>query len=378
MEIKKPKVLIIDDEEYIRDGCGRILERMDIEVHKAEDGISGIELFDKIRPDVVLIDIKMPGISGIDVIEHIEAHDPDVIKIVITGYATVELAVESMKKGAYDFLTKPFTPHDLKLVVKRALDKRELILKTKKLQQEQQRIRENLIALVSHELRAPLAATVQNLDLVINGICGTITDETREIVTRCKIRLKEMLELMNKWFSLATFNVEKLRQSFKEIDLTELLQKVIDREAPLAKEKNVTLILKKKFSNGLNVYGDYVSLLEVFSNIICNGIKYNRVGGVVEICVNNGGDFVEVSVKDTGIGIPKEYHEKIFEEFFRVDGRRNSPIKGSGLGLAIVKKLVEAHNGYIKLNSIEGRGSCFIIALPKIIKDKTYGEDHEK
>lgn len=125
---RQANILVIDDEETMRDSCRQTLSRNGNEVKVAEDGLRGLAMLEKEYFDVVILDLKMPGLSGMEVLKKIKDSDPEVMVIVITGYATVESAVEAMKRGAYDFIPKPFTPDSLRAIVKRALDRRELAL----------------------------------------------------------------------------------------------------------------------------------------------------------------------------------------------------------------------------------------------------------
>lgn len=132
-------VLIVDDEQDIREGSERILIRMGFNVSKAVNGEEALELFQKTRPDIVLLDLKMPGMDGMEVLEKIRTIDDSTIVIVITGYATVETAIQAMKQGAYDFIPKPFEPDQLRLIVNRAAEKTRLAMAAEKLARERQR-----------------------------------------------------------------------------------------------------------------------------------------------------------------------------------------------------------------------------------------------
>ncbi len=126
----KARILIIDDEEVVLDSCTQILKRGDYQVATASNGDLGLKLLNEFHPDLVYVDLKMPGISGLEVIERIREIDSTIVVIVITGFATVNSAVEAMKNGAYDFLPKPFTPDEFRLITRRGLDKRKLTLET--------------------------------------------------------------------------------------------------------------------------------------------------------------------------------------------------------------------------------------------------------
>jgi len=125
---KKANILVIDDEETMRDSCRQALSRNGNRVEVAEDGLKGLAMLAKESFDLIILDLKMPGLSGMEILKKIKEADPEAMVIVITGYATVESAVEAMKRGAYDFIPKPFTPDTLRVIVKRALDKRALAL----------------------------------------------------------------------------------------------------------------------------------------------------------------------------------------------------------------------------------------------------------
>jgi two-component system sensor histidine kinase/response regulator len=366
MLLEKANVLVIDDEEILRNSCKKILTEEGHVVRWAENGDQGLEVFKEFHPDLVLIDLKMPGKSGMEVLEELESEDPDVIKIVITGYPTVSSALDAMKKGAYDFIPKPFSPDELVLIVTRGLEKRRLLIEKRALLIGQEKIRRNMISLVSHELRAPIAATVQYLEVILEGMAGEVSSEAEDLIRRCDERLREMLELINKWINLAVFDPIKMAEHFEDVNLSEMALKSMELLKSSAAKKKVRLSLEAQ-KNVPVIMGSKICLEEVFNNLIGNAIKYNRKKGRVEVKIYEQENDVCFEVNDNGIGIEKENLPRIFDEFYRVDGRRNSPIQGSGLGLAIVKTMVDAHGGAISVDSRFGKGTSFKIRLPKVI-----------
>lgn len=372
MLVDRGRVLVIDDEEVIRDSCAQALEKEGHIVRCAENGDSGLKLFKQFHPDLVLIDLKMPGMSGMEVLEEIDSSDPNVVKIVITGFATVSSAVDAMKQGAYDFIPKPFTPDEIRLIVARGLERRRLLLESEALRIEQERIRRNMISLVSHELRSPLAATVQYLEVILGGYAGKISSEANNMIDRCNLRLKEMLELLSRWLSLATFDPNKMAEHFQDISLSEAATESIELLKSLAEEKKVSLSLQTP-EDLPPIKGSKVPLEEIFNNLISNAIKYNKEGGWAKVKLYERDQEVWVEISDSGSGIPGEHLPRIFDEFYRVDGRRNAPIKGSGLGLSIVKKMVDAHGGMIDVESRVGEGTTFRISFPKAFDPQKEG-----
>lgn len=372
MPAKRVRMLIIDDEEVIRDACTQIFTKEGYSVKGAENGDIGLKVFKEYHPDLVLVDLKMPGKSGMDVLEEIESTDPNVVQIVITGYATVSSAVDAMKRGAYDFLPKPFTPDEIRLIVARGLERRRLLLESEALRVEQEKIRRNMISLVSHELRAPLAATVQYLEVILGGMAGEIPSEAKEMIVRCDIRLQEMLELLRRWLNLATFDPDKMAEHFQDTSLSDIATESIELLKSLAEEKRISLILDTP-EDLPPIKGSKISLEEIFNNLISNAIKYNKAGGWAKVKLYERDEEVWVEISDNGSGISEEHLSRIFDEFYRVDGRRNAPIKGSGLGLSIVKKMVDAHGGMIDVESKFGEGTTFRIGFPKFFQRQKQG-----
>lgn len=358
------RVLVIDDEEVVRDSCAKVLTGDGYSVEGAEDGDAGLSLFREFQPDLVLVDLKMPGKGGMEVLEELQRTDPDVIKIVITGYGSISSAVDAMKKGAYDFVPKPFSPDEISLTVARGLEKRRLLFESNALRLKQERIRKNMISLVSHELSAPLSAAIQHLEVILAGMAGKVSPETRELIELCNGRLREMLELIRTWINLAVLDPVKMAEHFEKIDLSATARESIERLRPLADQKGVDLELESP-GNPSPVRGSKGPLGEVFNNLISNGIKYNREGGWVKVRLYENDRDVCVEVSDNGVGIEEVHLSRIFDEFYRVDPRRSAPVKGSGLGLSIVKTLVEAHGGTIDVKSRFGEGTTFGVRFPK-------------
>jgi two-component system sensor histidine kinase/response regulator len=367
MLLERPRVLVIDDEEVIRDACSQVLMAQGSIVNAVESGDAGLKILSEFRPDVVLVDLKMPGKSGMQVLEEINQLDGTIVKIVITGYASIESAVDAMKKGAFDFICKPFSPDDIRRVVGKGLQERRLILENEALKKMQERTRRNMTSLVSHELRAPLAATVQYLEVVLAGIAGPLSDDLKDMLSRCSLRLREMLEMIGRWLNLATFDPGRMAAHFLPVNLTEIAAQSIEILTPIAKERDVSISQERDGEMHV-IKGNKGALAEVFNNLIGNAIKYNRPGGYVTVSIHSQELEVMIEIKDNGIGIEEEHLGRIFEEFYRVDGRKDAPVKGHGLGLSIAKKIVETHWGLIDLESEPGQGTIIRLRFPKLIQ----------
>ncbi len=357
-------ILVIDDEESMRDSCSQILKKDGFLADTAKDGSVGLEKIEKNKPDLVLIDLKMPGISGMEVLEKIKEIDPNIIPVVITGYSTVESAVEAMKKGAYDFLPKPFTPEELRIIISRGLERRKLILETESLRKEKKLIEENFITMVTHQLRSPLVAIQQFFEVILGGMVGEVQEKPKEMILRSRNRLEGLLKLIDDWLDVARLNGGQIVDKLKPLSLKKVIKKIIEDMRPLTQDDNISLELGSCSENDL-VQGDEETLEQVFSNLITNAIRYNKQKGRVVITIKENKDFISAEVIDTGIGIAKEHLPFIFGQFYRVKRGEDQKIKGTGLGLSIAKKIVEAHGGSIRVSSELGKGSSFTVLLPK-------------
>jgi signal transduction histidine kinase len=317
-----------------------------------------------LKPDLVVVDLKMPGISGMEVIARLHEMDSQIVIVVITGYATIDTAVQAMKSGAYDYLPKPFAPDELRLIVNRALERRRLALESQRHELERNLLRRRFVTFVSHQLRSPLAAIHQYLDVLkhleANGNAGA---KRQEWIDRCLKRSDELQHLISDWLTLAraeggTLSKEKIR-----VDLAQIVADILRTYQETAMAENVSLESNLPES-GLWVCGDRNCLTVLFDNLIVNAIKYNKPGGAVTVGGRVAEGEVTVSVADTGVGIADEYQPHLFEEFFRVRDETGKKTTGTGLGLHISKKIVSEMGGSIEVSSHAGEGSTFRVRLP--------------
>ncbi len=367
MKTENDKILIIDDEQYICDSCRQVFVKDGYQVDIANDGITGLRKIKELKPHLVFVDLKMPGMSGMEVLEEIKKIDPTIVSVVITGYATIESAVEAMKREACDFLPKPFNPDELRLVTGRALKRRKLILETNRIREEKDRMKENFISMVSHQLRTPLVAVQQYFEVILGGMVGSVSEEQKNMLNRSKIRIDELIRLIKEWLDFAKIDANKLVSELKPTDLIPILSRIPDTLQSLAKQNNVNVKMDIP-KNLAFISGNVNTLEQVFLNLVENGIRYNIDGGNVTIAAQMENGYVKVEISDTGIGISQHELPFIFDQFYQVNpGNRTD---GTGLGLCIVKRVIDAHSGEIKVTSEPGRGTVFSILLPEIKEEK--------
>jgi two-component system, OmpR family, phosphate regulon sensor histidine kinase PhoR len=484
-------ILVIDDEQIMREGCSRILSKNGWAVIMCENGKEGVKEL-QAQPekiDLVLLDLMMPGMSGMEVLDQIRGIDPNLLVIVITGYATVESAVEAMKKGAYDFIPKPFTPDQLRIVVRRALERRRLqkeadFLRTEREKslrdiatekskiktiincmgdgvlvcdrdrcvvlsnpaasrmlkisegsllgkllpqcdlhpdlsrtideslrakdlgysavsqelsigeeiylrsqtapvrndlgeimgsvtvledishlKELDKMKSEFIAMVAHELRAPIATVEQQLSVILDGVAGEVTGKQGELLGRAKERTKGVLTLIKDLLDLSKIEAGKMVQYKEPVSLLELIQKVAEGMKGEADAKKLALDAVLPPHLPL-IQADRNSMEGIFTNLVSNAIKYTPDQGKVRITLSEEGGFLKAMVSDTGIGIKKEDLPRIFDRFYRVKSAETRQIIGTGLGLSIVKSIVDAHLGSISVESELGKGTTFTLLFP--------------
>jgi two-component system, sensor histidine kinase and response regulator len=358
------RILIIDDEEIVLDSCTRILRGSDHVLATASDGARGLDLLAEFHPDLVFVDLMMPGLSGFEVLERIAAVDPTIVTIVITGYATVTSAVDAMKRGAYDFLPKPFTPDEFRLITRRGLERRHLVQETIALRQEREMLREQFAAIVSHELKSPLAAVQQNLFVLEMEMSDRLTAGDRERLDRMKAKIDDLIKLIHTWLRVLMVDVSKIRESFAPTDVAVVVAKAIESATPHATRKDITLRSDVAPTVGL-VMGDEGTLAESVVNVLGNAVKYSHPSSEVLVRAARTGATVEIAVVDSGVGIAAEDLPHVFGDFFRAASGRDVA-EGSGLGLSITRRIVEAHDGTITVESDVGKGSTFTIRLPAL------------
>lgn len=382
-------ILVIDDELGIREACRRVLEP---EGYAVETAATGQEALHKLLAepfDLVLLDVVMPDIRGIDLLGPIHDKDPDTVCIIITGYATVELAVQAIKAGAYDFLSKPFTADVLLMAVRQGLERRRLALEAKRLQAIEQeaaelaRAKEDLERLdrfkttfmltVTHELRAPLTALQSFL---LSSLKGYIPpDQQQRVLQQAVERSQELLELVDDLLKLAAVKSEQEMKRRDVLSLADSLEKVFPLLKTQADEKGLTLTLEVR-QHPL-VTADLDQMGQLWTNLISNAIKYTPPGGRIRVALEEEKGWAVGMVEDTGIGIAPEDQTRIFEEFYRTLQAKEMEPRGTGLGLPLVKRIVEGHGGTIEVKSALGQGSRFVFRLPAL-QPATMPQEHEE
>jgi signal transduction histidine kinase len=364
-------ILVVDDEPGMVSGIERVLRDWTVvlpDIHaevcfSVTTAGSGEEALDMIRasaPDILLLDHKLPGLSGLDVLEQISTWKTNTLTIMITAYASLETAVTAIKCGAYDFLAKPFTPGELKATVRKAAQSLVHARQARSLAKERQQVRFQFISVLAHELKAPLAAIEGYLDIIRNRTAGDDPGMYDSMLDQCNVRLDGMRKMIMDLLDLTRIESGQKKRDLIEVDINTIAQKSMETIAAQALARNITLSLQA--DKPVLMYADQNEMEIILNNLISNAVKYNRDNGRVDIAISEQPDGrIKISVTDTGIGISREDAARLFNDFVRIKNSSTRNILGSGLGLSIVKKIAYLYNGHVTVESEPGQGSCFTV-----------------
>jgi two-component system sensor histidine kinase/response regulator len=365
------RILAVDDELGMREGCRRALAPLGHTVDMAADIASGLALIQSVDYDLFLLDVMLPDGSGLDLLDPILIHDRDAICIIITGYATIELAIEATKRGAYDFLSKPFTSDQLIMTVNQGLERRQLkaieaqaeeLAQAKADLEKLDQVKSQLMLKVAHELRAPVAAVQSYINLILNGYVSD--EDLNPTLGRVQERLQSMLDLTSDLLELA--RLKQARDQFAAETSPQpaaaILEEVHELLRKQAEEKRQTLEVNILNHPAIRANRDH--LKQIWTNLISNAIKYTPEGGHIVVSLHTDDGRLVGTVEDSGIGIAQEDLPHLFQDFFRTDQAKASGEIGTGLGLSIVKQIVEGYQGEISVASELGHGTRITFMLP--------------
>lgn len=367
------KVLVVDDEPGIRQAVARVLAshrttlpeeagETAFEVTQAGSGEEALAAFAAGAPDVLLLDHKLPGLSGLDVLERLGAAVADTIVVMITAYATIETAVTATRRGAYDFLAKPFTPAELRTTVSRAANHLALQRKARRLADEKRQARFQLLSVLFHELKAPLAAVEGYLDVLREGMLAPGDGRYEDVLDRSRTRIEGMRRLIVDLLDLTRLESGQRKREPVALDARDVLRRAVETALPAAAARGI--VIDVDAPGPVPLVADPGELEIVFNNLLSNAVKYNREGGRVDVRLLREAGTVSFVVSDTGIGMTPEETARLFGEFVRIRNERTRDVPGSGLGLSIVRKLVELSGGDVTVESEPEKGTTFRVRLP--------------
>ena len=231
------------------------------------------------------------------------------------------------------------------------------------------------MSVFTHELRSPVRVTSSLLNVLSQGYAGELNERQADLVERARRRLKVLETLVDDVLDLAAGKADSAPDAVRgPVSLSDVLQEVCVRHEPLAAEKGLSMQYSG-LDDRLTVCGDQQELDRIFNNLVSNAVKYTRAG-TVAVRTERTEEWARISIADTGIGIPADAQQHLFQEFFRARNAKASGETGTGLGLAIVKDLVERYGGRVEVESVESMGTTFVVLLP-ILEDGQHSDGAE-
>ncbi len=366
------RTLVVDDEPHIRTAIERTLEALQFTIADIGETVAfdfeesgsaeaALEIIEAAPPEILLLDLKLPGMSGLDLLERVGHKIPDTLIIMITAYASIETAVRATKSGAYDFLAKPFTPEELEHVLQKASRHIVIAKQARALAAEQRQVRFQFLSVLAHELKAPLNAIEGYLDTVIDRTAGDNPAIYEEMMQRCRTRAQYMRKLIIDLLDLTRIESGKKKRDIGTVKVPDIAALARHTMQPEADARGITINVD--CDADLTLQGDAGEIEMVFNNLISNAVKYNKDNGSVDVRCSRDGDHVVIAVSDTGIGMSEEEMGQLFESFSRVKNDKTFGILGSGLGLAIIKKVAAIYNGDVTVKSAPDEGTTFTVRL---------------
>jgi signal transduction histidine kinase len=381
-------VLIVDDEAAIVEILSKFLEEENLKTVSFSDPNKAFEWAKNNSFDILITDLKMTGLTGLELHEKLRIYYPDLLTILMSAYSSLDTAQEAIASSIYAYVNKPFKIEELKGLIQRALEKKDLLDRNRQLVDEQQDLIEKLlvankklqkldqmksdfVSTVSHELRTPLTSMRNILYNLSKGYIGELNERQVEYLKMMEQDATRLENLINDILDLSQLDSGRYKiklSEFKALELVESALKVVENNQS-SKQIQILTDIDKSLEGAL-MKADRSKLEQVIVNLLGNSIKYSESGKRIWLRVAEHDGRLVVSVKDEGIGIPKEDQERIFKRFERSEGGTKQGIKGTGLGLAIVKRILDLHQGIIKVQSIPKKGSTFTFELPMIYSNQ--------
>ena len=375
-EERRAGILIVDDNSENLTVLSSLLSK-EYDVSVAKSGERALEILQSGRLfDLILLDIIMPEMDGFKLCSLIKADErfKDIPIIFISALTEIESKVKGFQMGGVDYITKPFQKEEVLARVKTHLTIRELtselIEKNKRLEEtnkklmELERLRENLTNMIIHDMRSPLTAIMSMFELLKMELEGKAEPQVMHYIGSGMSSAKSLIEMINSLLDISRLEEGKMPLEISRNRIGEIVDDAMKSLEPLIIGSKYEVRVEKNGLENVVVNCDREIIKRVILNLVTNSLKHSMSKSPIKVTVSLEDGFVVVSVIDDGIGIPKEYHQKIFEKFGQVEMRERRQKYSTGLGLTFCKLAIEAHNGRIGLESEAGKGSRFFFMLP--------------
>lgn len=349
----RPSLLIVDDEKGPTESL-RIIFKPTYNVYTATGGEQALDIVRSTPIDVVTLDLRMPGMLGTEVMKQIKRLDPDIEVIVITGYASLDSAVQGVRHQIFDYITKPFDVTEVSDLVARAVARRRATLRARHIQ-------EDFLANLSHELRTPLSAIIGYNIILTEELYASLTSEQRVAFDRVQANSQELLNLIETVLLLNSLDAGELTRSAARFDVSGVLRRTMRHFTAAARQRGLRLSVQAQAP--IEIVNDEQKLERVLWALVDNAVKFTAEGCIV-LSARPSPDqrTVEIDVQDTGIGMDGHESAGILQGL--QGGGEQRPYRGLGLGLRMATRLTEFLGGRLSFSSVPRCGTRFTVTLP--------------
>jgi len=367
-KLKGRKILIIDDDRLNIRILASILQNEGFVITEADSGERALELYEEIKPDLVLMDVVLPGIDGFAACRELRArHGDDTAPIIfITAKKESDDIVEGLAAGGVDYLPKPFRRKESLARIRTHLQNRMLSEQQKALVDQLKaanQAKNKLLGMAAHDLRNPLASIRGLAEFLRDGTVGPLTPDQLDLANTIFETSQSMLTLLNELLDVATIESGELKLHREPHNLTELVEKAVYLNNINAARKNTKIVFSPPDEAPI-VRVDHAKVRQVMDNLLSNAVKYSPPGSTVNVRISGYHPAFTVAVQDQGPGIPANEHNQLFKDFTTLSSKPTGGEKATGLGLAICRKIIEAHRGAITATNLPKGGCEFSILLP--------------
>lgn len=359
--IEKANILVVDDEIGPRESVKLILSPY-YNVYTADRSAQAMEILSRIPIDLITVDLNMPGLSGLSLLEKVKQQGQDVEAIVITGYGSLGTAVEGLRLGIFDYVSKPFDVNHLLSQVNNAVDRRRARLKLKQ-------IKSDFLTNISHELRTPLSVVMGFVNLLLDHAVGCLTEKQTKVMEKVYKNSKDLLDLIDNVLWVTYLNTGDMSLVLEEVDVKVIIKESVKCYEEIIKQNEVDLSIELP-STEIRILSDQSKVSRIFRNLFQNAIKFTLQGRITikgSLVMNEGGVVLEII--DSGVGFPGNQIEIMFEPFQQVDSSPQRKFSGLGLGLTVSRQLIDFLGGTLHITSKPGIGTQVVLRLPSRIED---------
>jgi len=357
---KKPLVLMVDDVPKNLQVLSMILKEENINIAAAVNGKQALDIIQKIKPDLILLDIMMPEMDGYDTLKQIKSipENCDIPVIFLTARTEMKDIVTGLELGAVDYIAKPFNRMELLTRVRNHLELKSFRDALK----EANSSKDKFFSIISHDLRTPFATVINFTEYLIDNFEQIDKNQLFEIYQDILSISKRSYKLFENLLQWARSQAGSIKFNPERVNIKCLVDDNVKIFKSKAKEKSI--IFCTDIPDDLFVRIDKNMFDTIIRNLTSNAVKFTKHGGTIDISAEVADNRFRVSIIDTGIGIPKKTQKKLFRIDEHITTHGTDHEEGAGLGLLLVKEFVEKHQGFITVNSEEGKGSRFNLDFP--------------